>query len=172
MQFDTADLTDLEMSGGLDDVILHEMGHVVGIGGLWREFNLVRNFFTANPTYIGPSGMREFATLIGSDTPVPVPVATSGRAGSHGVHFRESVFGNALMTPNANMGTLPLTRLAIASLEDIGFEVNFEAPDDFTLPAFRDLAIMGVGAGEEVQWQCSCANSTDPVVLPEEALRD
>ena len=37
MRFDTADLASLEGGGQLDEVVLHEMGHVIGIGSLWGE---------------------------------------------------------------------------------------------------------------------------------------
>ncbi len=37
MQFDEADLTVLENNGQLFDVILHEMGHVLGLGTLWAS---------------------------------------------------------------------------------------------------------------------------------------
>src|SRR5262249_22323904 len=37
MQFDIADLADMEANGTLDDVITHEMGHVIGIGTIWTN---------------------------------------------------------------------------------------------------------------------------------------
>jgi hypothetical protein len=42
MRFDTADLAELEQLGLLDEVILHEMGHVIGIDGfLWAAKGLL-----------------------------------------------------------------------------------------------------------------------------------
>jgi len=35
MEFDTADLARMEMDGTLENVIVHEMGHVLGVGSLW-----------------------------------------------------------------------------------------------------------------------------------------
>ena len=40
MQLDAADVTRLEEDGDLVDVILHEMGHVLGIGTLWESFDV------------------------------------------------------------------------------------------------------------------------------------
>ena len=36
MSFDTDDLSRMEQDGSLIDVIIHEMGHVLGIGTLWE----------------------------------------------------------------------------------------------------------------------------------------
>ena len=44
MRLDSADVTTLEVAGTFDEVILHEMGHVLGIGSLWQVsgfFNLI-----------------------------------------------------------------------------------------------------------------------------------
>jgi hypothetical protein len=38
--FDSADLADMVQSGIINGVILHEMGHVLGIGTLWKLNNL------------------------------------------------------------------------------------------------------------------------------------
>ena len=43
MQLDAADVTRLEQAGDLLDVTLHEMGHVLGIGTLWGNFDLLVN---------------------------------------------------------------------------------------------------------------------------------
>ena len=41
MQFDSADLASMEASGSLYGVILHEMGHVLGIGTSWAYRGLL-----------------------------------------------------------------------------------------------------------------------------------
>ena len=43
MTFDAADLERLERTGKLQDLILHEMGHVLGIGTLWGPLRLLRD---------------------------------------------------------------------------------------------------------------------------------
>ena len=43
MELDAADLDWIETNGALEAVILHEMGHVLGIGTLWDRFGLLRN---------------------------------------------------------------------------------------------------------------------------------
>ena len=41
--FDSADLADMIQSGKINGVILHKMGHVLGIGTLWKLNNLTDN---------------------------------------------------------------------------------------------------------------------------------
>jgi hypothetical protein len=174
MQFDSADLMSLEISGGLEAVILHEMGHVLGIGSLWQLFGLLQRN-GGNPVHIGPASMREFATLIGADIPVPVPVANTGSAGSFGVHWRESVFGSELMTPAiGGLTVLPLSRLTIAGLADMGYEVNFDAADEYELPSAQSLAVSGATADERLSRGCVMCSDRgyEPMILPKEAEVD
>src|SRR5262245_34267378 len=49
MQFDTADLAEMDADGTLNDVITHEMGHVLGIGTIWSHKSLLRRARTRNP---------------------------------------------------------------------------------------------------------------------------
>ena len=51
MEFDIGDLAQLEASGGLLNVIIHEMGHVLGIGTLWQAKNLLTGAGSPNPIF-------------------------------------------------------------------------------------------------------------------------
>ena len=51
MRFDTADVADLEVDGQLETVILHEMGHVLGIGTVWGL--RVSGRGTSDPVFTG-----------------------------------------------------------------------------------------------------------------------
>ncbi|PSN20447.1 hypothetical protein C7271_02215 [filamentous cyanobacterium CCP5] len=155
MEFDIGDLARLEADGGLLNVIIHEMGHVLGIGTLWRQKNLLTGAGSANPTFTGINAMREFGALLGTSAMTPVPVANMGGAGTRDGHWRETVFGNELMTGFLNPGNNPLSRLTIASLEDLGYAVNYSAAASYALPTQLELAIMGVGAGSYGHWHCS-----------------
>lgn len=172
MQFDTADLAQLEMNGGLVDVIIHEMGHCIGVGTLWSHFSLVTSQCSqsANPRFFGENAMREFGELMGA-APLPVPVANTGGPGTRCGHWRESILGHELMTGFLNSGPNPISRMTIGSLEDMGYEVNYDAADDYSLPSFRELMMLGVGDDLQNQRCCSCGGSKkqpDPVVLPED----
>ncbi|MBE9110432.1 proprotein convertase P-domain-containing protein [Nodosilinea sp. LEGE 07298] len=155
MEFDMGDLARLEMEGGLLDVIIHEMGHVLGIGTIWQIKNLLVGAGSANPTYVGQNGMREFSALIGSQGISPVPVANTGGQGTRDGHWREAVFGNELMTGFLNLGQNPLSRLTIGSLEDLGYAVNYTVADPYVLPSALALAVMGVNTvGSYGRRQC------------------
>ena len=43
MEFDLADFDRMKQDGALESVILHEMGHVLGFGSLWKEKGLLRD---------------------------------------------------------------------------------------------------------------------------------
>ncbi|MGD1942506.1 MAG: proprotein convertase P-domain-containing protein [Leptolyngbyaceae cyanobacterium] len=162
MEFDIGDLAQLEASGGLLNVIVHEMGHVLGIGTLWQVKNLLVGAGSPNPTFIGMNAMREFATLTGAAAPTPVPVANTGGQGTRDGHWREDVFGSELMTGFLNPAVNPLSRLTIASLEDLGYVVNYDAADPYGLPTALELAVMGIGADSLGRWQCAMCGQTTP----------
>src|SRR5215207_3031989 len=66
MSFDTADLAKMEADGTLTDVITHEMGHVIGIGTIWKHKGLLAGAGTSNPTFTGTNAKKEFGTLKGT----------------------------------------------------------------------------------------------------------
>jgi subtilisin-like proprotein convertase family protein len=145
MTFDQDDLKKLEDDGLLLSVILHEMAHVIGYGTIWSYKGLLQGAGSIDPTFSGANAMREFGTLLGSGTPSAVPVANTGGPGTRDSHWRETVFGNELMTGFINQGVNPLSRLTIASLADLGYQVNLQAADPYALPTSIMLAMMGVG---------------------------
>ena len=64
-----------------------------------------------------------------------VPVENTGGSGTADAHWRESVFGNELMTGWLNSGiTNPLSRITVASMADLGYQVNMNAADSYTPP--------------------------------------
>ncbi|WP_131739862.1 leishmanolysin-related zinc metalloendopeptidase [Actinomadura roseirufa] len=147
MAFDTADLDQMEAEGTLLDVITHEMGHVLGIGSMWGLFGLVSPppddpDALTNPVFEGLAAMTEYGALLGGD-PLPVPVENQGGGGTARVHWRESVFANELMTGFVGSAGNPLSRLTVASLQDLGYEVDLEAADLYSLPNLLTLAQSG-----------------------------
>lgn len=145
MRFDTADLARMEEDGTINDVITHEMGHVLGIGSVWTEFGLLKGFPGSNPTFVGQGATQEFATLVGSQSAEPVPVANVGGEGSAGSHWREAVFGTELMSPQIAAAGNPMSRLTVASLGDLGYQVDLDAAEPYALPDFLQAARLGNG---------------------------
>lgn len=155
MSFDSADLAQLERNGSLINVIVHEMGHVLGFGTLWQLMGLLRGAGTANPIFIGANAMREYGELTGAGRPLPVPVANTGGTGTRDSHWRETLFGNELMTGFLNGGINPLSRVTIGALQDMGYEVNYDVADDYRLPTNAQLQTMGISTGHLHTDQCS-----------------
>ena len=60
MQFDTADLAAMQANGTLNDVITHEMGHVLGIGTIWTTKGLLSGASGNNPVFTGTNAKREY----------------------------------------------------------------------------------------------------------------
>jgi hypothetical protein len=74
------------------------------------------------------------------------------------------------MTGFLNAGLNPISRLSVAGLADLGYEVDYEAADPYTLPSSLMLAIMGVGAEEADHGNHGIMLMPPQTVLPEDAL--
>ena len=135
MEFDEADLPGLLSSGVIDDVVLHEMGHVLGIGTLWNyQRSLLTGAGTSDPYFTASGALAEFPSIGGVIyAGTPVPVENQGGAGTRDSHWRNSVFGRELMQGYAASGGMPLSRVTAASLGDLGYVVNVNNADPFRL---------------------------------------
>jgi hypothetical protein len=144
MRFDTADLETLEAANQFENVILHEMGHVLGIGTLWqRKGLLVINSFeqAIDPDYLGQRGNHFWKTMRGEGL-LPIegaffrPDGTPFvRPGTSYGHWDEGVLFNELMTGFLNGGVdNPLSRITSGSMQDLGYGV---APrgEQYSLPS-------------------------------------
>jgi hypothetical protein len=131
LKLDQSDLQQMESIGTIDDVVLHEIGHVLGIGTLWPTKNLLAGAGTVDPQFTGTFGIAAYQSLGGLDA--AVPVEGTGESGTKEGHWRESVFGNELMTGWISGTVNPLSRLTIASLQDLGYGANSSAASTFQL---------------------------------------
>lgn len=141
MQFDSEDLPLLADAGDLLPVVMHEMGHVLGIGSIWERKELVHNpSLPSSPgadTYFSGSRTRAAFEEAGGGTAYTlgniVPVENSARAGSADAHWRESVLGPELMTPSFNSGRKnPLSAITIESLADLGYKVDITQAEPYS----------------------------------------
>lgn len=143
IRLDAADIRTIVNQGLLADVVLHEMGHAIGIGHLWNQppFAYLEDAGTSDPYFSGPQAIAAFDALGGAGRVGPkVPVENTGAFGTRDAHWRESVFGPELMSGYLNEpGTNTLSLITVASLGDVGYTVNAAAADPFTLP-FPDAA--------------------------------
>lgn len=166
MEFDTADLASMQANGTLLGVIEHEMGHVLGIGTLWSTKGLLSGASTANPIFVGAQATAAYNSIFGTNA-TGVPVENTGGSGTRNSHWRESTFGNELMTgwvgPGSNM---PLSRITVGSLADIGYTVNYAAADPYTrtgaLTAIVSANVPTSGTTSSVQ----STTTATPIILP------
>ena len=66
MTFDSADLAMLESTNQLFSVVLHEMGHVLGLGTIWATKGLLTGAGTSDPEFTGAlrqPNITRFSTL-------------------------------------------------------------------------------------------------------------
>ncbi len=169
MAFDTADLKQMQQNGTLKDVITHEMGHVLGIGTIWSFKNLLKKGGTSNPTFTGKAAMKAFGALRGSG-PKEVPVENTGGPGTADSHWRETVFRNELMTGFIGSTGNPLSRMTVASLQDLGYVVDLNAAEAYSLPNLQSLAEAGLMVSREVSPKSGVVLPNIPLVLPPDSM--
>lgn len=137
VEVDTADVG----GGSLETIVLHEIGHVLGFGTLWNfrggdavgPYQLLEDPGSDDPTFIGPFAIEKFLEIGGDRFDgEPVPVANQGGQGTRDSHWRESVFGNELMTGflNPNIAN-PMSSVTVASLADQYYSVDLGEADAF-----------------------------------------
>jgi hypothetical protein len=172
MTFDSADLAQMEQQGTLNDVITHEMGHVLGIGTIWPNKGLLNGANTDNPTFRGQKSMAEYGQLRGDGGgSTPVPVENMGGPGTRNSHWRETIFRTELMSGFIAAPGNPLSRVTVGSLQDLGYVVDLNAAEPFELPNLLLLAESGLIAGHEAPIDQGIMLPNIPTVLPDDSLR-
>ena len=143
LTLDAADVARLEGNGALDDLMLHELAHTLGFGTLWSSRGLLVNPSLPNSRgadthFAGPRAIAAFDAIGGSGYEAGQKVPVENREGGIGTrdsHWRLSVLENELMT-GFLAGSSPLSRVTVASLEDLGYEVDEQAADAFSIGPF------------------------------------
>ncbi|MBI2736184.1 MAG: hypothetical protein HYX38_06485 [Rhodospirillales bacterium] len=130
ISIDSGDLSFMRSDNRLLSVIIHEIGHVLGIGTLWSVLGL-----KDSNGYIGQYGLEAYRQLSGNASATFVPLETSGGDGTAGAHWADSVFGNELMTGFISGSVNPLSILTIGALKDLGYAVDYGKADSYTMPA-------------------------------------
>lgn len=153
MEFDEAEFGPGQFYESIDAfaaVILHEMGHVLGISrSFWGPLGYLEGNRSSaegcsdvakgdDPRYVGPSGAAAWFTFYGADTET-VPVANTNGCGTADSHWREIYLDDELMTGYAEGGGEPLSRVTIGALEDLGYTVDYAAADSWNIPPLPTL---------------------------------
>ncbi|WP_265266726.1 S8 family serine peptidase [Spirulina subsalsa] len=189
VQFDAADIAELERSGHLFDVAQHEFLHALGFGNLWEAKGLIDYAGTPLAQYNGKNAVNEFQNMGGLTDAIALEAEGNGSAS---LHWHEDLFQDEIMTADLNGfagGSAPISAVTIASLADLGYVVNLDraTPDyqlfggqsfdgaDLTpeqIEAFRALAEMSFDAaedlGEDYEYIAPIMPTVDPdTVAPE-----
>jgi Leishmanolysin len=170
MTFDTDDLKKMQSEGTLNDVITHEMGHVLGIGTIWPLKKLLKGEGTDNPTFSGKAAIAAYKKLRGAGRSVRVPVENTGGPGTAGGHWRETVFRNELMSGFIAAPGNPMSSVTVGSLQDLGYAVDASAAEPFTLPDLLSLAEEGRLVAPRGPFAEGMVLPNIPIVLPRESL--
>lgn len=153
MVFDVADVGNLVAQDGFEGTIVHEMGHVLGIGTLWTAKNLLQDPASSaseafDTHFTGPLAIARFDEVGGEDyAGAKVPVENLGGGGTRNGHWRESVFGSELLTGWYNPGVAnPFSVVTIASMEDLGYsEIDYGIAEPYRLPSPESAAALREG---------------------------
>ena len=169
--FNATTLGQLEASGMLRYVAEHEIAHALGFGSaLWTWKNLITQD-AVGPLFNGADAMVEFGRLRGQGA-TAVPVENQGGAGVANIHWRDSIFGDELVSsyePNT-----ALSRVTLASLSDLGYVIDSSAGDAYALPRSNELALrlaapsnLGPRHSHDTHWL-----RTPGRVLPEQPIEE
>ena len=146
-------------------VLLHEIGHILGIGSFWNLPGTPKVSYLDNGVtkyyYTGANALREYKSYFtdnGSSSFVGVPIEDNGEAGTVNVHPEEGPEGgvsednryiNGILHPGLDMELMTgwldsspvptqLSRVTLGFLEDMGYNVNYNLADIY----IADIYIM------------------------------
>ncbi|HEU4993600.1 MAG TPA: leishmanolysin-related zinc metalloendopeptidase [Gemmatimonadaceae bacterium] len=156
MQFDSDDIATLTGAGSFQEVITHEMLHVLGFGVFWtsppRAF--LADTGTSDPRYTGALARQGCVTIGGTVTcAASVPVEATGGTGTALSHWRETTFDNELMTGFIDASPNPLSAMTIGSLADLGYTINNAAADTYTIPGGQLRTSNLLAASNQGAWE-------------------
>ena len=98
----------------------------LGLGTYFTKFGNIADNSTGACIYKGERANAEYKALSGCNASVPLDVASCG-------HFSEYCFPSELMGPVANVSARDtVSRLTIAALEDVGYNVNYDAAGEYS----------------------------------------
>ena len=137
MEFDSDDLANLEDDGSLLDVIMHEMGHVLGIGTLWNH-GLNNVYVEGTGNYTGAAGLARWQTEYNRPLDTSVPVEMGGRLGTENGHWNEVDKGKVFTGITDSMGRDMRNELMTGWLDTPTHLA------DFTLQSLTDIGLVVV----------------------------
>ena len=141
-------------------VLLHEIGHVLGIGSFWNLSGTPKVSYIDNGVtkyyYTGANALREYKSYfsaMGSSSFIGIPIEDNGGSGTANVHPEEGPEGgvsannryiNGIFHPGLDTELMtgwldrapvstPLSRITLGFLADMGYTVNYNLADLYTM---------------------------------------
>lgn len=112
-------------------VMIHEFAHVLGLSKSFKKRAKLIDTNTPTPTYKSNSSAGwAYGELLGTYQQTAIPLASKDYS-----HWNEDIFQQEIMTPTANRQSMPLSQMTIAALNDLGWNVNYGAAEDYSLPS-------------------------------------
>lgn len=149
MFFDVADLDFLEGLDLFEEVIVHEMGHVLGIGTLWNTapFGFDRTLMAGLPDTPYFTGKKANVFWNAEGGTLELPIEAEFGPGTAFGHWDEGALNNELMTGFLNLGENPLSRITAGSMKDLGYGAA-SVGESYDLPKGTEgTAAKGTGEG-------------------------
>ena len=111
----------------------------MGIGTLWSRLGLANSNSVPCRYSANTKASAEYQALSGCTT--AIPIENDGGRGTACGHWDETCFGSELMTGKTNgLTTLPLSRITIAGLEDLGYTVDYSQAQTYTCSTEMDAS--------------------------------
>lgn len=128
VEFDVSDINSQFALNAFSGLALHEMIHVLGFGS--QGFRS-RDLASGN-RYDGITALTEFRKLSNPNATF-IPLEDSGGTGSAGSHWEDGLFFGEIMGAFYSRGEpSALSRISVAALADLGYQVNLNGADPFT----------------------------------------
>ena len=138
----------------LRQAVLHEIGHVLGIGTIWFSKGMIREL-NGDTHFPGPKAIAAFDQAGGTDYQgAKVPTERDG------THWRTSALSGELMSTVAPNPVI--SAITLQALSDMGYSVDLSATDPYVRPS--PTAAKPV-ADEELEFFCSLEGLPAPVYL-------
>lgn len=137
--FDNDDMKAMMATDAFYYLVLHEIGHVLGLGSKWSASGLVGDLLpeTGGYAYLGRYGNAGDAEVRQQSQGVAV-VEDEGGVGTARLHWKNTVYEHELMSGfmSVDGSVQPLSRLTIQALRDLGYaHADASKADEFYVTA-------------------------------------
>lgn len=139
--------------------IVHEIGHVLGLGTLFDSVGLVGGE-AGNPVYTGEQGSRAFAALLDREGSIHVPLQEEPEGTTRAFHWDECALRLDIMSTRLDEVFVPanpdgigesnvISTVSAGALVDLGYRVNMLRADRVPASLQRRAATAAGGAPAE-----------------------